>query len=81
MLRESESAERDAAKRTLSWLVCATRPLKWYEIQGAASFDPDDHSFDFEDGKFRPQPKTLCGSLIEIGSGEEIRLVHLTAKT
>lgn len=69
-----------AAKRLLSWLVYAIRPLRWHEIQGAASYDPEDHSFDFEEGKFLKGPKKLCGSLVTIHEDAEVRLVHLTAK-
>jgi len=69
-----------AAKRLLGWLVCAIRPLRWHEVQGAASYDVEDHTFDFEERKFRKDPKGLCGSLVDMHADAEIRFVHLTAE-
>ena len=80
ILYEAEPAESVAAKRLLGWLACAIRPLRWHEVQGATSYDVEDHTFDFEEGKFRKDPKRLCGSLVDMYADTEIRLVHLTAK-
>jgi hypothetical protein len=77
---EAEPSDREDAAKLLGWLVCARRPLKWHEIQGAWSFDSDTQTFDYEEMRLRVDSKELCGSLVEIRSGGVIDLVHLTAK-
>jgi hypothetical protein len=61
------------------WLVCAKRPLKWYEIQCAKAFDPDTQDID-DKRKFMVKAKDLCGSLIEDMDDGTITFVHLTAR-
>jgi hypothetical protein len=68
------------ATRLLGWLACATRPLKWYEIQGAVSVDLENHSVNFEERKYRENSKDICASLVEIRSDNSIELVHSTAR-
>ncbi len=77
---EAEPSEKEDAGKLLGWLVCARRPLKWHEIQGAWSFDSDTQTFDYEERRLRTDSKELCGSLVEIRHGGAIDLVHLTAK-
>ncbi|KAH0537608.1 hypothetical protein FGG08_005600 [Glutinoglossum americanum] len=77
---EAQPSEREDAAKLLGWLVCARRPLKWHEIQGAWSFDSDTQTFDYEERRLRTDSKELCGSLVEIRNGGVIDLVHLTAK-
>jgi hypothetical protein len=77
---EAEPAEKEDAGKLLGWLVCAKRPLKWHEIQGAWSFNTDTRTFDYEERRLRTDSKELCGSLVEIHHGGVIDLVHLTAK-
>jgi len=73
-------AEREQAQKLLGWLVCARRPLKWNEIQGAMSIDVEGQTVDFEDGQLVLDVQELCGSLVERLSGDRIELVHSTAK-
>jgi hypothetical protein len=77
---EAEVAEKEDAGKLLGWLVCAKRPLKWHEIQGAWSFNADTQTFDYEERRLRTDSKELCGSLVEIRHGGVIDFVHLTAK-
>lgn len=79
ILEESSLAERSVAKTLLSWILCAKRPLKWHEIQGAMSLDLDLGLFDDQRRLIR-EIKHFCGSLVEVHNGGEICLVHLTAR-
>jgi hypothetical protein len=56
------------------------RPLKWYEIQGAASIDLARKEVDFERLRVRVSIKDLCGSLVHVDSQDNIELVHSTAR-
>lgn len=71
---------REAAAKLLGWLICAKRPLKWHEIQGATSINLRDQNVDFEERRLRVSAKELCGSLVERRSDDTVELVHLTAK-
>lgn len=73
-------SEWKVARKLLGWMICATRPLKWHEIQGACSTDLDDQTVDFDERKLRTHIRDLCGSLIEILPGDRVELVHNTAK-
>lgn len=73
-------AERLEAEKLLGWLVCAKRPLKWHEIQGAISIDTDNEVVNFDDRQLRIHVKDLCGSLVDILPGDRVELVHGTAK-
>ena len=68
--------------RLLSLLVCAKRPLRWYEIQGFFAFDQDDENepIDYDARKLRDDPMDLCLSLIEHHVDDSVQLVHPTAK-
>ncbi|KAF2492844.1 ankyrin [Lophium mytilinum] len=79
IIEESSPSEQQVAKTLLSWLLCAKRPLKWHEIQGAMSLDLDGNSFDCERRLVR-DIKHFCGSLVEVRRGGAICFVHLTAK-
>jgi len=61
-------------------MVCAKRPLKWHEIQGAVSIDPEDQSIAFDERKLRRHIHDLCGSLIQALPGDRVEFVHNTAK-
>ena len=80
ILKEASPAEKKDISMLLNWLVCAKRPLKWHEIQGAKSIDLEGQSVEWERRRFRVNPKDLCGSLVEIMPEGTVELVHLTAK-
>jgi hypothetical protein len=68
------------ARELLGWMICARRPLKWHEIQGAISTDLVAQTVDFENRKLRLDIRELCGSLIQVLPGHRLELVHSTAK-
>jgi hypothetical protein len=70
----------DNVLRLFGWLVCAKRPLRWNEIQGAVSIDIENSCVAWERRKLREDSKELCGSLVEIRADGTVELVHQTAK-
>jgi len=80
MYRGLKPAQWKVACELLGWMVCAKRPLRWYEIQAAKSINTTDQTFDFTSQKLRSDIRTYCGSLIQVLSGERVTLVHTTAK-
>lgn len=64
----------------LRWLICAKRPLKWHEIQGARCINLDKQTIDWDRRQFRVDSKELCGALVEVRPDGTVELVHLTAK-
>ena len=80
-IRHSASvSEWKIAHKLLGWMVCAKRPLKWNEIQGAISIDPTREIVDYDGRKLRIHVKDLCGSLVNVLQGDRVELVHGTAK-
>ena len=71
---------KEDAARLLGWLVCARRPLKWHEIQGAISIDLGAQDVDFDERRLRVDSKDICGSLVEKSTDGCVKLVHLTAR-
>jgi hypothetical protein len=78
--QNSTPAEWKIARKLLGWMICARRPLKWHEIQGAVSIDPVGQTVNFDDRKLRVHIRDLCGSLIQVLPGDRVELVHSTAK-
>ncbi len=78
--RDASIAEWEMAEKLLGWMVCARRPLKWHEIQGAVSIDPEEQTVNFDDRKLRIHIRDVCGSLIQVLPGDRVELVHSTAK-
>ncbi|KAI5820878.1 hypothetical protein BZA77DRAFT_300146 [Pyronema omphalodes] len=75
----TNAAQRSQAECILGWVVCAKRPLKWLEIQGALAIDLERGIVDFEGRCLRDDIKDLCGCLIGI-QDDTLELVHTTAK-
>jgi hypothetical protein len=75
-----EPAMWKIARELLGWMICAKRPLRWHEIQGAFSTDLVAQTVDFENRKLRLDIRELCGSLIQVLPGHRLELVHSTAK-
>lgn len=63
----------------LAWLVCATRPLYWREVQCARSIRPEKDAVDFSH-QYVIDAKELCGALIDEKADGTLALVHTTAK-
>lgn len=78
--RNSDPAEWEIVQKLLGWMICAKRPLKWGEIQGAVSIDPVEQTIEFDDRKLRVHIQDLCGSLVQALPGDRVELVHHTAK-
>ena len=76
----SNSAEWEDVQKLLGWMICAKRPLKWGEIQGAVSIDPVEQTVEFDDRKLRFRIEDRCGSLVQVLPGDRVELVHHTAK-
>ncbi|KAH8652695.1 hypothetical protein BGZ60DRAFT_533558 [Tricladium varicosporioides] len=80
IIEQASDAELQDTMLLLGWLVCAKRPLKWHEIQGAKAINLRNSSVEWDRRKLKVNPKDLCGSLVEIRDDETVDLVHLTAK-
>jgi hypothetical protein len=78
--QNSNPAEWGIVRKLLGWMICARRPLKWHEIQGAVSTDPVEQTVNFDERKLRVHIRDLCGSLIQVLPGDRVELVHSTAK-
>jgi hypothetical protein len=66
--------------RLLGWMACAKRPMRWHEIQAAASIEPEAQRLEFDKKKFREHAQDLCGALILELPGKRLTLVHSTAR-
>jgi hypothetical protein len=79
-IRESQADQiGKSVKQILGWIVCARRPLRWYEIQGALCLDLEEQCVD-HDKKVSDSPKGLFASLVEVQTDGTVELVHGTAR-
>ncbi|KAK1989121.1 hypothetical protein LZ30DRAFT_744577 [Colletotrichum cereale] len=70
------------AKLLLGFLACAHRPLKWHEIQAILAFDRAHDVVDFDLNMIRTENVAdFLGSLVQVLPGDNIRLIHSTAKS
>lgn len=79
MIDKQPAATRDLAKRALTWVVAAARPLKPTELAIAVEMTPRPEELDLV-GKYLP--KTVidaCRGFVTVQS-DEVRLVHNTVK-
>ena len=67
-------------QQLLGWIICAKRPLKWQEIQGAISIDVEHGIVNFSGRQLPDHIREICGSLVEVLPGNRINLVHKTAR-
>ncbi|OTA61606.1 hypothetical protein K449DRAFT_370870 [Hypoxylon sp. EC38] len=63
----------------LGWIVCAPRPLRWREIQGAMSLDIEKQEINHE-CRLLDSPKDLFASFIEVRPNDTVELIHGTAR-
>ncbi|KAK6062398.1 zinc finger protein [Seiridium cupressi] len=83
ILDTQTATRRGDSLKLLEWLVCAKRPIKWYEIQGALCIDLQNDSgreVDIQARRFRETPKDLCASLVKFRKDQTVEFVHPTAK-
>ena len=66
-------------RQVLGWIVCAKRPLRWREIQGAICVDLEQQNVNFE-RKLLDSPRGLFAALVEIQTDGSVELVHSTAR-
>lgn len=66
-------------RHILGWIVCARRPLRWREIQGAISLDLERQRVDYDKG-IAESPKGLFASIVKIQADDTVELVHGTAR-
>ncbi|KAI1204789.1 uncharacterized protein F4807DRAFT_454388 [Annulohypoxylon truncatum] len=72
--------QTEIAHKILSWMVCVRRPLRWREIQAAISIDLADLAVDHARRLPRDSDVSeICGSLVEVLSGDRVEFVHVTA--
>ncbi|KAL9111362.1 MAG: hypothetical protein Q9227_004239 [Pyrenula ochraceoflavens] len=74
------TAEGIEARRLLNWTVCAKRPLRWHEIQGAVAIDLDAGEVDIKSHLAYDNAKEICGSLVNVLKDNSVTLVHGTAR-
>ncbi|KAF9878015.1 hypothetical protein CkaCkLH20_04591 [Colletotrichum karsti] len=77
---EEDGSYWNSAKQLLSWLICAHRTLKWHEIQAILSFDLKTEIIDFNLKMIRVEVNEFLGSLVQVLPGDNIRLIHNSAK-
>jgi hypothetical protein len=66
-------------RQVLGWIVCAKRPLRWREIQGAICIDMEQQLVDY-DKQLLDSPKGLFAALVEMQADGTVELVHGTAR-
>jgi len=80
--------ERDVARKILSWVARAERPLLWKEIQSLFCIEVEEQTAD-PDFKLVDPCKHFCGALVEVNGGREsseaipdstVEFVHETAR-
>jgi hypothetical protein len=77
--RNPRENEREIAQKILSLMVCSKRPLRWRELQGAISIDPLDQVVD-PVRRLAIHVRDICGSLVEVLSGDRVEFIHATAR-
>ncbi|PLB50321.1 hypothetical protein P170DRAFT_405285 [Aspergillus steynii IBT 23096] len=82
LYRVREVRDVDTMRRIeeiLGWIVCARRPLRWEEIQGAVCTNPECQSFDAL-RRLADSPREIFASLVECYPDGTVDLVHGTAR-
>lgn len=66
----------------LGQLACAKRPLKWYEVRGAAAIDLEEQTVNFQNlpRGLKHTPYDLCGPLVEMKSDQTLEFIHPSAR-
>lgn len=80
-LRTENESAWDEARKIFSWIVCATRSLKWYELQAVLSMQVDEQGFVqySHTDRLCSDVREICGSLIRI-VGNTIEFIHQTVE-
>ncbi|KAH7215247.1 hypothetical protein DER44DRAFT_820120 [Fusarium oxysporum] len=87
IMKKQGSSRHKTVKKILGWVICATRPLRWREIQSRFCIDADKEICNIKNLR-RDSCKSICSSLVDvtncdmfpnIGSEQFVSMVHETA--
>ncbi|KAI1055913.1 hypothetical protein LB506_009142 [Fusarium annulatum] len=87
IIKKQGSSRHKTVKKILGWVVCATRPLRWREIQSRFCIDADKEICNAKCLR-RDSCKSICSSLVDvtncdkfpnIESEQVVTMVHETA--
>ncbi|KAJ0139251.1 Sugar transporter STL1 [Fusarium oxysporum f. sp. albedinis] len=87
ILKKHGRSRHKTVKKILGWVICATRPLRWREIQSRFCIDAEKETCNIRNLR-RDSCKSICSSLVDvtncdmfpnIGSEQVISMVHKTA--
>ncbi|KAL7764854.1 hypothetical protein ACKLNR_005999 [Fusarium oxysporum f. sp. zingiberi] len=87
ILNEHGPSRHKTVKKILGWVICATRPLRWREIQSRFCIDAEKETCNIRNLR-RDSCKSICSSLVDvtncdmfpnIESEQIISMVHETA--
>ena len=68
------------AKKVLSWITCAKRPLTTSELRHALAVKPDDSELDEDNLRDIEHMVSVCAGLVTVDESSIIRLVHYTTQ-
>ncbi|KAL3456285.1 hypothetical protein BJX64DRAFT_281462 [Aspergillus heterothallicus] len=87
VVEKAHPKQRRTALHILGWVTCATRPLKWREIQATFFIDPETNPSKYEERRLRATCRKFCSSLVDVHLGTTrepaeatLALVHTTAQ-
>ncbi|EWZ30168.1 hypothetical protein FOZG_16337 [Fusarium oxysporum Fo47] len=87
IMKKQGSSRHKTVNKILGWVICATRPLRWREIQSRFCIDADKEICNIKSLR-RDSCKSICSSLVDvtncdmfpnIGSEQFVSMVHETA--
>ncbi|EXM19798.1 hypothetical protein FOTG_12241 [Fusarium oxysporum f. sp. vasinfectum 25433] len=87
IMKKQGSSRHKTVKKILGWVICATRPLRWREIQSRFCIDADKEICNIKNLR-RDSCKSICSSLVDvtncdmfpnIESEQFVSMVHETA--
>jgi hypothetical protein len=72
---------RELAKRVLSWITCAKRPLTTSELRHALAVEVDESELDKDNFEEAEDMVSVCAGLVTVNKASDvIRLVHYTTQ-
>lgn len=87
VLHKVSPKQKDTALQILRWVVCATRPLKWRELQATFFIHPERSVAQPEEDSLRASCKRFCSSFVDLHFAKKrgpteatVVLVHSTAR-
>ncbi|KAK3619537.1 hypothetical protein LTR56_023972 [Elasticomyces elasticus] len=80
LFKDAAAPRQKEVRRLIAWITCATRSLRWQEIQAAISLDFDLGRLDYASRQLVEDAKQLCGALVDELSNGEVVFVHSTVR-